>query len=442
MKKIILTLWMYFLFLPLTVWAFSDIESSWYKDSILELKESGVVNGYGDGRFWPEDNVTRAEILAMIFNSAWIEVPDTWEEKCFPDVENDIWYSDYICYAGKEGITKGYEDGNFKPNGSVSIIEALAFVSGIFELDVPKDDTALAWYEDYIMYAHEEKIIQKNAYSINVLGKRGQISEIISRAQKLSQWQTLDYKSQGCSANGSLSSKNTIQIDAKQRSYILELPKNYNANQAYPLVIWLHGRTNSNDMVQDYMWLMWWGWKWIEARNVISAYPAWLGTWPYTWHEAENIDFFDAMVSEIWAELCIDRSQIHIVWHSLGAYFSNKLSCLRGDVITTMTAVAWPWYDSECRGPTASLILHNSRDSLVPYSDGTTATRIRKEKNFCSWEAEKLDIWWLSCELWNGCSAGNPVAFCSEYSTYWDVPHSRPKDGAKGIYEFIWMLKD
>jgi hypothetical protein len=92
-----------------------------------------------------------------------------------------------VCYAAKNNITNGYEDGTFRPNGSVSIIESLAFVSGVFNLDVPKNVESLAWYEDYIVFADDKKVIQKNAYTIDNLGKRGQVSEIITRAKKLSE---------------------------------------------------------------------------------------------------------------------------------------------------------------------------------------------------------------------------------------------------------------
>lgn len=437
MKKFLLWTCLVFFISLSSVHAFSDIENSWYKESILELKAEWLVNWYWDGRFWPDDNVTRAEILAIILNAAEINIPEMDNEKCFPDVALDTWYAPYICYAAKNDITSWYEDGNFKPNGSVSIIEALAFTTLVFELDVERG--ADLWYEDFINYAHDEKIIPKNAYLVDSFGKRWQISNIIVNARKIFQWKKADYKSIWCGLASTLNSSNTLLIQWKNRNYLLELPGNYKNNQKYPLVVWLHWRTNSNDMVQDYMNLM--GGRGVANREIISAYPAWLWTWPYTWHEAENIDFFDAMILEISENLCIDRSEIHIVGHSLWSYFSNKLSCLRGDVINTMTGVASAWYDSTCSGPVASLIMHNSADLLVPYSDWVNATRIRREKNQCTSEKQNKNIWGLNCELYDECSAGNPVAFCTEYSTYWNIAHSWPDDRARGIFEFIEMKK-
>ena len=421
--------------------AFTDIEYSWYKDSILELKEAWLVNWYWDWRFGPGSQITRAEILSIILRSKWVDIPKVWNVQCFPDVEPEKWYTDYICYAAANGITNGYEDGNFRPNGPVSIIEALAFTTWVFELKVEKDETNTEWYDDYRNYADEKKIIPKNSYTKDTLAKRGRVSDVIVRTKKLSQDETLNYRSKGCGATSSLQANNMINVNELNRSYLLELPKNYDASKEYPLIIGLHGRTNNNVMVKGYMWLMG-GWRrWIEAHEVITAYPAWMWAWPFTWHQVQNIDFFDAMMQDIANNLCIDKSDVHIVGHSLGAYFSNKLSCLRWDVINSMTAVAWPGFNAECRGPTRSLILHNEADWLVAYQSWLNALKIRKEKNLCSDISEKITLGWLNCEIWNECSEWNSVVFCGWYPTYGNYPHSWPTQWAKWIYKFMEIEK-
>ncbi len=440
MRKTIASI-LLFLFLPIQASSFSDIENSWYQSSIIQLKNDGIVNGFDDGNFHPNNNITRAEILAIILNSSKTEIKENIGGSCFPDLQKDWWYIKYICHAHKNDITHGYSDGTFRPNGNVSVLEVLALTMKTFDIEVPEIKTWEQWYDRYIEFAHENKIIPKNAYTINTQAKRGQATQIITRIQSLQQGQVLNYNSLGCTSPQDLQDTNFLSINNKSRSYLLSLPKNYDASKPYPLVIGLHGRTNSNTMVRDYMWL--WGGKWEKnsSNEVITAYPAWLWSGPYTWHEAESIDFIDAMLSEVSSSLCIDKSQVHIVWHSLGAYFSNKLSCLRWDVIATMTAVAWGWYKSECNWPVASLILHNKADNLVPYSDGQNALKIRKEINTCTWAAENINISGLNCQIWNQCSNWNPVAFCAEYSTYWNTPHSRPIQWAKWIYKFIDIVK-
>ena len=436
MKKLIISL-IIWIFSIQWVWAFSDIENSWYKESILELKEQWVVNGFWDGSFGPDYKVTRAEILKIILWSSGHEVGDV-DKDCFPDVDSNLWYSDYICYAAENGIANGYEDWKFRPNGEVSTLEVLAFASRAFDLDIRDKKSAEEWYDSYIEYFDENNIIPNYLYSLNNKSVRGQASEIIIRVQDLENGKDLDYESVWCWTSSSLSSNNSVIINGKTRSYLLDLPKNYNKNKAYSLVLGLHWRTNSNDMVRDYMWLEWGGWSKVEEQEVITAYPAGLWSGPYSWYQAENLDLVDAMISEINENLCVDRSSVHIVWHSMWAYFANRLACLRWDVISTSTAVAGGWYNGECRWPTASLILHNIDDPLDPYTSGTKARSIRLEDNTCNSSSKSTSFWPLkNCTIWSECSAGNPVVFCDWYSTYGNQPHSWPNQASQAVYDFI-----
>ncbi len=434
--KYIPTLLAFLLLYTNSVQAFNDIETNWYKQAIIEMKDADIISGYDNGTFGPSNTITRAEILKIILKSANIEVPEEVSEVCFPDVDNAAWFAKYICYAAENNIANGYDSWNFGPNDEVTVLEALAFASRAFELNIPKQ-SSWEWYDRYIDYAHDNKIIPEYSYLLNTQIKRWQTAELISRVTKKDNNERLDYKSVWCSIPKNLWSSNTIQVAGKTRQYLLDLPKNYNKNTPYPLVLGLHGRTNSNAMVRDYMWLGGGWWSKVPVQNVIRAYPAGIWPGPYNWHQAENIDFMDAMLTEITEALCVDRSAVHIVWHSLGAYFSNRLACERWDVISTMTAVAWPAYNVECRGPVASLILHNRADPLVPFRDWENATKTRKIKNGCSWEPQTTTISGLSCQSWTNCSRWNPVHFCTEYPTYWNAPHSWPTGWANGIYKFI-----
>lgn len=402
----------------------------------MKLKTDGIVSWFENGNFGHHNEITRAEMLAIILNSSQTEITDKNPDKCFPDLVEDSWYVKYICYAHKNDITTGYSDGTFRPNWNVSVIELLALWLQAYDIDVQKDPSK-PWYESYIAFADENKIIPENAYTINTPARRGQASDIVVRIQKLKQNKTLNFNSAWCDSPKELSETNSININNTDRTYLLNLPNNYDSKKAYPLYIGLHGRTNSNQMVMDYMWLGGWSWDNNSTREIITVYPAWLWDGPYTWHQAENIDFIDAMMFEVADALCIDKSQVHIVWHSLWAYISNKLACLRWDRISTMTAVAWPGYLGECFWPVASLILHKEWDRLVPFYQWEKALQLRKDVNICSWESKSINISGLSCKQWNECSTWNPVIFCKEYTTYWDVPHSWPNKGAKVIFEYI-----
>lgn len=74
------------------------------------------------------------------------------------------------------------------------------------------------------------------------------------------------------------------------------------------------------------------------------------------------------MITEISRAYCIDREQLYIVGHSLGGYMANKVSCVRGDIVAGVAAVAGPGYSSTCAGPVKTLVMHHPNDKLVAYS--------------------------------------------------------------------------
>jgi hypothetical protein len=75
---------------------FRDTDLSHYRDSIETLESEGVISGYGDGRFGPDNTITRAEILKVLLGSKGI-TPVAPEARCFPDVIVNKWYHAYIC---------------------------------------------------------------------------------------------------------------------------------------------------------------------------------------------------------------------------------------------------------------------------------------------------------------------------------------------------------
>ncbi len=66
-KQFISLLLLIVLLVPINSYAFQDAEYSWYKDSITTLSNEKIINGYSDGTFGPNNPITRAEILKILF---------------------------------------------------------------------------------------------------------------------------------------------------------------------------------------------------------------------------------------------------------------------------------------------------------------------------------------------------------------------------------------
>lgn len=92
---------------------FTDItaEYGWAKEKITTLREFGILNGDGNGKFRPGDTISREEFLKILLGVFEIEITET--EANFTDVKKGDWYNDVVATACKLGIVNGYPDGSF-----------------------------------------------------------------------------------------------------------------------------------------------------------------------------------------------------------------------------------------------------------------------------------------------------------------------------------------
>lgn len=113
---------------------FNDVEEgAWYSDAIAWAASNGIVNGYGDGYFGPDDVVTREQMITILYRYAKLisaAKNDGHEEHDFPDSEDVSGYAkDYVSWAVEVGIIKGMDDGRLNPQGTAD----RAQVAAVFE---------------------------------------------------------------------------------------------------------------------------------------------------------------------------------------------------------------------------------------------------------------------------------------------------------------------
>lgn len=107
---------------------FKDVSNErWSVLSIEYLAKKGVIEGYPDGAFRPEENLTRAEFAALIRRLVGIKATD--EENPFPDVAPDFWAYEDIVSLCQAGYVEGYEDGTFRPERPVTRAEVMEVVN-------------------------------------------------------------------------------------------------------------------------------------------------------------------------------------------------------------------------------------------------------------------------------------------------------------------------
>ena len=111
---------------PLT--QFSDLDpGAWYHDGIHALCGAGVMNGFGDGTFRPNEGTSRAMLVTMLWRTAG--EPKVRYTLRFSDVPSGAWYEDAVRWAVSSGIVNGYDAKTFGPDDGVTR-EQLAVILG------------------------------------------------------------------------------------------------------------------------------------------------------------------------------------------------------------------------------------------------------------------------------------------------------------------------
>lgn len=99
---------------------FSDIRSHWAKNNIEFLAARLILSGKSKDLFDPEGDVTRAEYVTMLANSTDGITVKGFRSAGFDDVRSGAWYADYVNWAVANGIVSGYGDGNFGPDDKIT----------------------------------------------------------------------------------------------------------------------------------------------------------------------------------------------------------------------------------------------------------------------------------------------------------------------------------
>ena len=98
---------------------FSDVNTGdWFVQYVQYAHDKGLMNGVGNYRFAPNENLTRAQIAQILYAQAGS--PEVSGEMAFKDVTADKWYYKAVLWASQNGITGGYEDGTFRPNSNIT----------------------------------------------------------------------------------------------------------------------------------------------------------------------------------------------------------------------------------------------------------------------------------------------------------------------------------
>jgi hypothetical protein len=185
--------------------SFEDLSAHWARADIELLANKLVVDGVSERIFDADRNITRAEFAALIVRALGLSSMKT--ASSFADVKADAWYSDAVSTASAAGIIQGYENGMFRPEAQITREELAAMViramnyagvsTGVDHADQTvllsqfKDASKISWGQKELAAAISAKLI--NGMSEDKLGSdekatRAQTAVILKRFLKAAQF--------------------------------------------------------------------------------------------------------------------------------------------------------------------------------------------------------------------------------------------------------------
>ncbi len=131
LKKVLALVMVCAMFFTVSSFAFSDVdEDASYFEAVTMLSKLGIINGYEDGSFRPDNTITRAEVATVLVNAlnAADQAAGMTGNNTFKDVPSSHWAAGYVNYAANFGIIAGRGNGIFDPEAPVTYEETVKMI--------------------------------------------------------------------------------------------------------------------------------------------------------------------------------------------------------------------------------------------------------------------------------------------------------------------------
>ncbi|MDN5344644.1 MAG: hypothetical protein PWQ18_755 [Clostridia bacterium] len=149
--------------------SFADVTAAscgWAQDTIETLAGAGVVAGVDGNHFEPGRAVTRAEFASLLVKALGLEA-QAGAKNPFKDVKGDAWYAGAVTAAAGNGLVKGYEDGTFRPDRTITREEVAAMLVRAMNLPATKEklafkdsDSVSAWARNSVAVATAHGLVK------------------------------------------------------------------------------------------------------------------------------------------------------------------------------------------------------------------------------------------------------------------------------------------
>lgn len=240
--------------------------------------------------------------------------------------------------------------------------------------------------------------------------------------------------STGCGKNPPMTGVNenmTMTVMGKQRNYVLSVPTTYDKNTLHPVIFGFPGLNATGKQARGYL-----GLEKTAGPPIIYVYPT-AQVVSSGWKMqvgGGDIEFFDALLTKLEKDYCINPKRVYSTGFSHGAMFTNNLTCVRIQKLRAVAPIggSGPWYNNCKNGPLAAMVIHGDNDKTVKFTDGEKTRDHWKTQNACNNTTKATTP--SPCVIYQQCK--QPTIWCP-----FAGGHQVPSFAGVGIRDFFLSFK-
>ena len=171
---------------------YTDVKAGdWFYDDVLYVTAMGLMEGTGNGKFSPEITTDRAMLVTVLWRLEGCPVVDSPVD--FFDVADGLWYSAAIDWASAYGIVNGYGDGRFGPTDQITREQIAAILNRYAAYKGWTDSTALPmlaqykcsdWAESNVIWAENNGLLDGLGVDVSDMTAKASRAELAAYLHK------------------------------------------------------------------------------------------------------------------------------------------------------------------------------------------------------------------------------------------------------------------
>ena len=242
-----------------------------------------------------------------------------------------------------------------------------------------------------------------------------------------------------------------IDINGTNRTYVLSVPKNYDAGKSYPLVFVFHGDGGNGGSLRGYFFF-----EAASGTDAIVIYPDGIdATWDLYDTDPSNHDFpfVSSLIDKLANSYNVNKGRVFAAGWSNGAFFANELACNRPGLIAAIASnsggapgtdqMNWPLYYQpsgyfKCvnnQQPVAAFVVQGAVDGTVTKDSGEFDATYWASVNGCGTTTTPTSL--APCTQYDSCPAGLGVTYCE----IGNMGHAVWNNTAVGAWAFFQAQK-